>query len=164
MKQFIQVRNFVSPPEQWKQKERKDTGKIKRYYPNIIFIYLINLMLFLMPARSEKGRRKGWDGLGAEVWVNHKSGAASQGERMEDVGCKGTIKAWICFMGVEWQEQQKQKKIASAIIIVIVVIFLIKIYHLCFWSVGGNASDFIIVKKRKQEWRFDENLDGKFQT
>lgn len=54
-------------------------------------------MLFLMPARSEKGRQKGWDGLGAEVWVNHKSGAASQGERMEDVGCKGTIKAWIFY-------------------------------------------------------------------
>lgn len=50
-------------------------------------------------------------------------------------------------MGVEWQEQQKQKKIASAIIIVIVVIFLIKIYHLCSWSGGGNASDFIIVNK-----------------
>lgn len=56
---YIQVRNFnviLFAIGTMKTKGRKDTGKIMRYYPNVIFIYLINLMLFLMPRSRAKMR------------------------------------------------------------------------------------------------------------
>lgn len=136
-----------TPSEQWKIKERKDTGKIMRCYPNIIFIYLINLMLLLMPANERRksrmerasiqGKRKSELIIKMKLWLNKVKAREKWGCRVQR-----NHKSMNFLWSLNGKKNNKSRRNSWALMIASVVIFLIKIYHLA----SSPGLDSIIVK------------------